>query len=80
MPNLYTYFVKNITALGGTLKFQNRVSTLKSREREVINLVTSQSHGFCCCQSAHTVSGKMNGFSDEQVLEIREGSAFLTVN
>ncbi|NUN99529.1 MAG: carboxymuconolactone decarboxylase family protein, partial [Saprospiraceae bacterium] len=27
------------------------------------------------CQSAHTVIGKMNGFTDDQVLEIRGGSA-----
>jgi len=33
--------------------------------------------GFGCryCQSAHTALGKMNGFSDEQILEIRGGSA-----
>lgn len=27
------------------------------------------------CQSAHTVLGKMNGFTDEQVVEIRKGTA-----
>jgi AhpD family alkylhydroperoxidase len=24
------------------------------------------------CQSAHTITGKMNGFTDEQIIELRE--------
>ena len=50
-------------------------TTLKAKEREVINLVTSQVNGCRYCQSAHTVIGKMNGFSEEQILEIRTGAA-----
>lgn len=75
VPNLYAYFSKSETALGDYLAFQNRKSTLRAKEREVINLVTSQINGCRYCQSAHTVLGKMNGFTDEQVLEIRKGSA-----
>ena len=75
VPNLYAYFAKNETALGDYLALQNRKSTLRAKEREVINLVTSQINGCRYCQSAHTVLGKMNGFTDEQVLEIRKGSA-----
>ena len=75
VPNLYAYYAKNDTALADYLAFQNRKSTLKAKEREIINLVTSQINGCRYCQSAHTVLGKMNGFSDEQILEIRSGSA-----
>lgn len=75
VPNLYAYFAKNETALGDYMALQNRKSTLKAKEREVINLVTSQINGCRYCQSAHTVLGKMNGFTEEQVLEIRRGSA-----
>jgi uncharacterized peroxidase-related enzyme len=75
VPNLYAYFAKNPTALGDYLALQNRKSTLKAKEREVINLVTSQVNGCLYCQSAHTVLGKMNGFTDGQVLEIRSGRA-----
>ncbi len=75
VPNLYAYFAKNETALGDYLALQNRKNTLRAKEREVINLVTSQLNGCRYCQSAHTVLGKMNGFTDEQVLEIRKGSA-----
>ncbi|MBN7813358.1 carboxymuconolactone decarboxylase family protein [Algoriphagus sp. H41] len=75
VPNLYAYYAKNETALGDYLALQNRKSTLKAKEREVVNLVTSEVNGCRYCQSAHTVLGKMNGFTDEQVLEIRKGGA-----
>ena len=75
VPNLYAAFAYNDTALGDYLGFQNRKSTLKAKEREVINLVVSQINGCRYCQSAHTALGKMNGFTDEQILEIRGGSA-----
>jgi len=75
VPNLYAYFAKNETALGDYLTLQNRKSSLRAKEREVINLVTSQINGCRYCQSAHTALGKMNGFTDEQILEIRSGSA-----
>jgi uncharacterized peroxidase-related enzyme len=75
VPNLYAYYAKNETALSDYLTLQNRKSTLKAKEREVINLVTSQINGCRYCQSAHTALGKMNGFTDEQILELRKGSA-----
>lgn len=75
VPNLYAYYAKNETALGDYLALQNRKSTLKAKEREVINLVTSQINGCRYCQSAHTVIGRMNGFIDEQIIELRKGSA-----
>jgi uncharacterized peroxidase-related enzyme len=75
VPNLYAYFAKSETALGDYLTLQNRKSSLRAKEREVINLVTSQINGCRYCQSAHTVIGRMNGFTDEQILEIRKGTA-----
>ena len=75
VPNLYAYYAKNDTALGDYLALQNRKSTLSAKEREIINLVVSQINGCRYCQSAHTAIGKMNGFSDEQILDIRGGTA-----
>lgn len=75
VPNLYAYFAKNETALADYITLQNRKSTLKAKEREAINLVTSQINGCRYCQSAHTVLGRMNGFTDEQIIELRKGSA-----
>lgn len=75
VPNLYAYFAKNDTALGDFLNFQSRTSTLKAKEKEVIHLVTSQINACTYCQAAHTAIGKMNGFTEEQILEIRSGQA-----
>lgn len=75
VPNLYATFALNETALGDYLALQNRKNTLRAKEREVINLVVSQVNNCEYCLSAHTVLGKMNGFSDEQILEIRSGEA-----
>lgn len=75
VPNLYAYYAKNETALGDYLALQNRKSTLKAKEREVINLITSQINDCRYCQSAHTALGKLNGFTDDQVLELRKGTA-----
>ncbi len=75
VPNLYAYYAKNETALPDYLALQNRKSTLKAKEREIVNLVVSQYNGCRYCQSAHTVLGKMNGFSDDQILELRRGNA-----
>ena len=75
VPNLYATYAYSDTALGDYLALQNRKSSLKAKEREVINLVVSQVNECRYCQSAHTVLGKMNGFTDEEILEIRSGSA-----
>lgn len=74
VPNLYATFAHSETALGDYLAFQNRKSTLKAKEREVINLVVSEVNNCHYCQSAHTAIGKMNGFTDEQILKIRSGN------
>jgi uncharacterized peroxidase-related enzyme len=73
VPNLYATFAMNDTALGDYLTLQNRKSTLSNREREIINLVVSQVNECDYCVPAHTAVAKMNGFTDDQVLEIREG-------
>jgi len=75
VPNLYAYYAKNDTALEDYLRFQGRKSTLKAREREVINLVVSQYNGCEYCQAAHTALGKLNGFTDAEIIELRTGNA-----
>ncbi len=75
VPNLYAVLAHNETALGDYLTLQNRKSTLRAREREVINLVVSQVNGCPYCLAAHTAIGTMQGFTPEQLLEIRGGTA-----
>ena len=71
VPNLYATFALNETALADYLALQNRKSTLSAKEREIINLVVSQVNECKYCTAAHTAVAMMNGFTDEQVLEIR---------
>src|SRR5690606_5996116 len=44
-------------------------------EKEAVNLVVSQENGCIYCQSAHIVLGKMNGFDDDQLTDIRKGKS-----
>jgi uncharacterized peroxidase-related enzyme len=75
VPNLYATFAYSPTALGTYLALQNAKSSLKPKEREVINLVVSQVNDCEYCLAAHTALGKMLGFTDAQILEIRRGRA-----
>lgn len=75
VPNLYAYYAKNETALADYLNLQNRNTTLSKKEKEIVNLVVSQYNDCYYCQSAHTVIAGLNGFSKDQILEIRGGSA-----
>lgn len=71
VPNLYAYYAHSETALTDYLALQNRKSTLRGKEREIINLVVSQVNECEYCQAAHTAVGKMQGFTPEEILEIR---------
>jgi len=73
VPNIYATFTHSETALADYLALQNRKSTLSGKEREIVNLVVSQVNGCRYCSAAHTAVGKMHGFTDDQILEIRKG-------
>ena len=75
VPNLYAAIAYSDTALGTYLQLQNAPSSISKKEREIVNLVVSQVNGCDYCLSAHTVLGKMNGLTNEQVIEIRKGSS-----
>lgn len=73
VPNIYAAYAHSETALGNYLAFQNGKSSLRAKEKEIVNLVVSQVNGCRYCQSAHTAIGKMHGFNDAQILDIRAG-------
>ncbi|TND07540.1 MAG: alkylhydroperoxidase like protein, AhpD family [Bacteroidetes bacterium] len=75
VPNLYAVMAYSDTGLENYLAFQNGKTSVSKKEKEAINLVVSQVNGCRYCQSAHTVLGKMNGFTEEQTIEIRKGTA-----
>jgi uncharacterized peroxidase-related enzyme len=75
VPNIYATMANSEKGLGRFLAYENGAGSLNNREKEVVKLVTSQINGCRYCQSAHTALARMNGFSDEQILEIRSGRA-----
>jgi uncharacterized peroxidase-related enzyme len=75
VPNLYATFAHSDTALTTYLALQNARSSLSPKAREVINLVVSQVNSCAYCLAAHTALGQMVGFTPEQILEIRRGTA-----
>lgn len=75
VPNLYATFAHSEHALGNYLALQNAKSSIKGQAREVVNLVVSQVNECEYCLAAHTVLGKMVGFNDAQIMEIRLGRA-----
>jgi len=75
VPNVYATYAKSDNGLGRYLTFANGKTSLSAKEKEAINLVVSQVNGCRYCQSAHTVLAKMNGFSEDQIFQIRQGEA-----
>ena len=78
VPNLYATYAHSDTALENYLTFANAKTSLSAKEKEVVNLAVSQVNDCLYCLSAHTALGKMNGFTDAQILELRAG--YSTVN
>ena len=75
VPNIYAAMANSNNALGNYLTFSNGATSFSKKEKEVIDLAVSQVNGCKYCLSAHTAIGKMNGFTDEQILELRAGGA-----
>lgn len=73
VPNLYATIAYSANGLGKYLAYQNAKTTLSNKEKEAVNLIVSQVNGCIYCQSAHVVIGKLNGFTDEQLRDIRLG-------
>lgn len=75
VPNLYATYAYSENALKNYLDFAGAPSSLKAKEKEAVNLAVSQVNNCEYCLAAHTAIGKMNGYSDAQILELRQGKA-----
>lgn len=75
VPNLYATYAYSENALGNYLALANAKTSLTAKEKEVVNLAVSQVNNCAYCLAAHTAIGKMNGFNDAQILELRSGKA-----
>lgn len=71
VPNLYATIAYSETGLSRYLAFQGAKTSLSNKEKEAVNLVVSETNECLYCQSAHTVLGKMNGFSEGEILDLR---------
>lgn len=75
VPNLYATIAYSDHGLKRYLDFQNAKTSLSNKEKEAVNLIVSQVNDCIYCQSAHLLLGKMNGFNDAQLLDIRNGKS-----
>jgi len=75
VPNLYATIAYSEHGLPKYLAYQGAKTSLTNKEKEAVNLVVSEVNGCKYCLSAHTVLGKMNGFTDDDVLALRKGSS-----
>jgi len=75
VPNLFATYAYSENALKNYLDFSGAPSSLKAKEKEAVNLAVSQVNSCEYCLAAHTTIGKMSGFNEEQILELRQGKA-----
>lgn len=75
VPNIYATMASSENALKNFLDFANSKSSLKTKEKEVINLAVSEYNQCQYCLSAHTAIAGMNGYSAEQIVDLRGGKA-----
>ena len=76
VPNLFATIGYSENALTSYLAFQQAQAkgSFNAKEREAVFLAVSEVNGCEYCQAAHTAIGKMNGFTDEDTVQLRAGS------
>ena len=75
IPNLFAAMMYSDNALSAYYAFHSRKTSLSKRETEAIALTVSEMNKAMYCLSAHTMIAKLNGFSDEDIVELRKGTA-----
>lgn len=75
VPNLYTTLAYSENALEAYYNLETSKNSLTKKEAEAVTLVVSEVNNCVYCLSAHTVVAKLNGFTEEQTIEIRSGKA-----
>lgn len=75
VPNIFATYAHSENALKNYMTLSNAKTSLKAKEKEVVNLAVSQVNACQYCLAAHTAVAGMNGFTPEQILELRAGKA-----
>lgn len=73
VPNLYAAIGYSSNALSSFLAFSDSASkgSFNNKEIEAIKLAVSEANNCAYCKAAHTAIAKMNGYSDDETLQIR---------
>lgn len=76
LPNIYAVIGNSSNALGSYLAFSDtqKNGSFNAKEREAVFLAVSEENGCNYCLSAHTAIAKMNGFSEDETLQLRAGN------
>jgi len=76
LPNIYAVIGNSANALSSYLTFSEaqKNGSFNAKEREAIFLAVSEENACNYCLSAHTAIAKMNGFSEDETLELRAGT------
>jgi len=76
VPNVYAVAGHSPATLKGVLDFSETLGggELTGKEVEAVALVVGEENGCDYCVSAHTVVGKMQGFSEADTVAVRDGS------
>jgi len=76
LPNLYAAMGNSPELLNGFLAIEGTLKkgSFSAKEGEAIALAVSQSNYCEYCLAAHSAVGKMLGFSEQEVIDIRSGS------
>jgi len=75
VPNIFATYAHSDNALKNYMALSNAKSSLRAKEKEVVNLAVSQVNECQYCLAAHTAVAGMNGYTPEQILELRAGGA-----
>ncbi|PWV53981.1 carboxymuconolactone decarboxylase family protein [Chitinophaga sp. S165] len=75
MPNLYAMLALSDTALDTYVRLQSRKQLLTIEEKEVISLVVGAFNESAYCLQSHAMIASLNGFSEQQIGQIKAGTA-----
>ena len=76
IPNLYATIAYSSDSLENYLNFSGKAGkqSFSNKELEVIKLAVSEVNACEYCLAAHTAIAKMNGFTEEETIQIRNQS------
>ena len=77
VPNLYAAMGNSPQLLAGFLAFEDTLKqgTFSAKENEAIALAVSQAYGCNYCLAAHSAIGKILGYAENEVIDIRRGTS-----